>query len=185
LYSYLGYFYIFLFGVFYCGFLFALFFGVTMWFLYVNNIEVTIVFELMYIFKNVVYNSCSLWKRPLILCNLLLRWLIHALRYLTITSTIGSSFVITFSPYFNVGSYIQIINFWMTFKNKCKKGYWGLFWKLGQQLLKEKLIHFQSICVLHLHILSIVSCKDKNFEELWCTPKLLKRFKCKFEGENN
>ncbi len=111
--------------------------------------------------------------------------LIHALGYLTITSTIGSSFVTTFSPCFNVGSYIHIINFQMTFKNKCKKGYWGLFWKLGQQLSKDKFFHFQSVCVLYLHILSIISCKYKILEELWCTPKLFERFKCKSEGENN
>ncbi len=107
------------------------------------------------------------------------------LRYLTITSIIGSTFVIIIFPCFNVGSYMQIINFRMTFKNKCKKGYWGLFWKLRQQLLENKLIHFQLVCVLYLHILSIVSCRYKNLEEFWCTPKLHEKFKCEYEGENN
>jgi hypothetical protein len=39
-------------------------------------------------------------------------------RYLIVTLTIGSTFVITFSPCLNVGLHIQIITFGVAFINK-------------------------------------------------------------------
>ncbi len=57
--------------------------------------------------------------------------LIDASRYLTIILTIGSTFVTTFSPCLNVGFYIQIISFGVTFINKFERGDWGLDFRVG------------------------------------------------------
>jgi hypothetical protein len=44
--------------------------------------------------------------------------------YLTITLTIGSSFVFTFSPCLIMGFFIWVLNFGVTFKNKFERGDW-------------------------------------------------------------
>jgi hypothetical protein len=47
--------------------------------------------------------------------------LLHPFGYLTIMLTVGFAFVTTFSPHLNVGSYIQIVNFNVTFRNKFER----------------------------------------------------------------
>jgi hypothetical protein len=47
--------------------------------------------------------------------------LIDPFGYLTIMLTVGFAFVTTFSPRLNVGSYIRIVNFNVTFRNKFER----------------------------------------------------------------
>jgi hypothetical protein len=51
--------------------------------------------------------------------------------YLIITLIVGSTFVTTFFPCLNVGSYIHIVNFGVTFKNKFERSDWGFVLKVG------------------------------------------------------
>lgn len=78
--------------------------------------------------------------------------LIDASRYLTITLTIGSTFVTTFYPCLNVGLYIQIITFGVTFINKFERGDWGLVLRVGSIIMIEEIDLIPiSLCFIATH----------------------------------
>ncbi len=51
--------------------------------------------------------------------------------FCAITLIVGSAFVTTFPPWLNVGLYIRVINFGVTFQNKFEKGDWGFVLRVG------------------------------------------------------
>jgi hypothetical protein len=57
--------------------------------------------------------------------------LVDPIGYLIITLIIGSSFVSTFSPRLNVGSFIRVLNFEITFKNRFKRRDWEFILRVG------------------------------------------------------
>jgi hypothetical protein len=68
--------------------------------------------------------------------------LIDPLRYLTITLTIGSSLVSTFFPHLNVGSFIRVFNFEVTFRNKFERANWEFVLRVGATTIIEQIDHF-------------------------------------------
>jgi len=63
--------------------------------------------------------------------------LANPLGYLTITLIIGFNFVSTFSLRLNVGSFIRVFNFGVTFKNKFKRGDWEFVLRVGATIIIE------------------------------------------------
>ncbi len=57
--------------------------------------------------------------------------------YLTIILTIRSNFVSTFSPYLNVGSFIWVLNFKVTFINKFERRNWEFVLIVGATTIIE------------------------------------------------
>jgi hypothetical protein len=57
--------------------------------------------------------------------------LIDPIGYLTIILNVGSNFVSTFSPCLNVTSFIWVLNFGVTFRNRFERGDWELVLKVG------------------------------------------------------
>jgi hypothetical protein len=88
------------------------------------------------------------------------------LGYLTITLTIGSSFVSTFSPCLNVGSFIQVLNFKVILRNKFKKGDWEFVLRVGATTIIEQIEPFLVyLCFFPTH--SILDFMQReNLEEL-------------------
>jgi hypothetical protein len=65
--------------------------------------------------------------------------LANPLGYLTIILTIGSIFVSTFSPSLNVGSFIWVLNFGVTFRNKFERGNWEFLLRVGAIIAIEQI----------------------------------------------
>jgi hypothetical protein len=87
--------------------------------------------------------------------------LIDVLRYLTITLIFDLAFVTTFFPQLNVGLYIRVTNFGVTFWNKFEKGDWGFVLKVGGITLIKLIDPFPtSLCVVVI-ISSKVSYKGQ------------------------
>jgi hypothetical protein len=63
--------------------------------------------------------------------------LVDPLGYLTIILTIGSSFVSTFFLHLNVGSFIWVINFGVTFRNRFERGNWEFVLIVGATIVIE------------------------------------------------
>ncbi len=71
---------------------------------------------------------------------------------MTITLTIGSTSVTTLSPCLNVGLYIQIITFGVTFINKFERGDWGLDLRVGLIIMIEEIDLIPiSLCFIATH----------------------------------
>jgi len=67
---------------------------------------------------------------------------IDKVRLLTITFTIGATFVTTFSPCLNVGSFIQVQNFIVTFQNRFEKGDWSFVLRVGATIMIDQIDPF-------------------------------------------
>jgi hypothetical protein len=80
--------------------------------------------------------------------------LTNPLGYLTIILTIGSSFVSTFSLRLNVGSFIWVFNFGVTFQNMFKRKKWEFVLKVGATIVIEQIDPFSYLHALSLHIQS-------------------------------
>jgi hypothetical protein len=59
------------------------------------------------------------------------------LGYLIIILTIGSIFVSTFPPPLNVGSFIRVLNFEVTFRNKFERRDWKFVLRVGATIVIE------------------------------------------------
>jgi len=57
--------------------------------------------------------------------------------FLIVTITIGATFVTTLSPCLNVGSFIGVQNFEVTFQNKFEKGDWSFVLRVGTTTMIE------------------------------------------------
>jgi len=63
--------------------------------------------------------------------------LVDPLGYLTIILTIGSSFVSSFFLHLNLGSFIWVIDFGVTFRNKFERGNWEFVLIVGATIVIE------------------------------------------------
>jgi len=68
--------------------------------------------------------------------------LTYKVGFLTITLIVGVAFVTTFSPPLNVGSFIWVQNFAVTFHNKFEKGDWSLVLRVGTTIMIEQIDSF-------------------------------------------
>jgi hypothetical protein len=65
---------------------------------------------------------------------------------------VGIAFVMTFSPSFNVGSFIRVQNFKVTFQHKFEKGDWSFVLKVGATIMIEHIDPFLlDICFVVIH----------------------------------
>jgi hypothetical protein len=88
------------------------------------------------------------------------------LGYLTITLTIGSSFVFTFSLRLNVGSFIWVLNFEVIFRNMFEKGDWEFILRVMAITIIEHIDLFP-ICLHFVFTHSILDfIRRENLEEL-------------------
>jgi hypothetical protein len=84
--------------------------------------------------------------------------LTNKVRFLIVTLIVRATFVTTFSPCFNVGSFIQVQNFGVTFWNKFEKGDWSFVLKFGTTTMIEQIdpfmfnFHFVVIHSIHSFI---------------------------------
>jgi len=65
--------------------------------------------------------------------------------------TIGSNFVSTFSPCLNVGSFICMLNFEVTFRNRFKRGGWEFVLKVGTITILLNKLTFSCLHALCLY----------------------------------
>jgi hypothetical protein len=91
--------------------------------------------------------------------------LVNPLKYLTIIFKVGSNFVSTFSLHLNAGSFIQVLNYRVNFKNRFERGDWEFVLQLRLLLLLNRLNLFLCTCALSSHIQYYISCRV-NLEEL-------------------
>jgi len=82
--------------------------------------------------------------------------LVDPIGYLTIVLTIRSNFVYTFSPCLNVWSFIQVLNFGVTFKNLFERGDWNFLWRVGATTVIEKI----NLFLVYLHFVPTHSIHD-------------------------
>jgi hypothetical protein len=68
--------------------------------------------------------------------------LIDKVGFFIVTLTIGAAFVTTFSPRLNVGSFIRVQNFEVTFQNKFEKGDWSFVLRVGAITIIEQIDPF-------------------------------------------
>jgi hypothetical protein len=69
-----------------------------------------------------------------------------------ITLIVGSTFVTTFSPWLNVGLYIRVTNFGVTFQNKFEKRDWGFVLRVGATTIIKPIDPFLiSLCFVAIH----------------------------------
>lgn len=86
--------------------------------------------------------------------------------YLTITLIIRSIFVSTFSPHVNVGSFIHVLNFRVTFRDKFERGNWEFVIRVGVTIVIEHIDPFH-VCLWFVLTHSILDFMQKaNLEEL-------------------
>jgi len=91
---------------------------------------------------------------------------VDPLGYLTIILTIGSSFVSTFFLHLNVGSFIWVINFGVTFRNKFERGNWEFVLIVGATIVIEQIDPFH-VCLRFVPTHLILDFMQKaNLEEL-------------------
>jgi len=87
--------------------------------------------------------------------------LTNKVRFLIVALIVRATFVTTFSPCFNVGSFIQVQNFGVTFWNKFEKGDWSFVLKFGTTTMIEQIDPFMFDFILLLFIPFIVSSNNK------------------------
>jgi len=88
---------------------------------------------------------------------------IDVLRCLTITLIVGLVFVTTFFPRLNVGLYIRVTNFGVTFWNNFEKGDWGFVLKVWGTTLIEPIDPFPtSLCFV-----AIIPSKVSYKGQIW------------------
>jgi len=69
-----------------------------------------------------------------------------------ITLIVGLAFVTIFSPWLNVGLYIQVTNFGVTFQNKFENRDWGFVLKVGAIIVIKPIYPFLiSLCFVVIH----------------------------------
>lgn len=72
--------------------------------------------------------------------------------FLIVTLIIRATFVTMFSPYLNVGSFIRVQNFGVTFQNKFLKGDWSFVLKVGTSTMIEHIGPFMfDFCFVTTH----------------------------------
>jgi hypothetical protein len=88
--------------------------------------------------------------------------LIYPFGYLTITLTIGSNFVSTFSSRLNVGSFIWVLNFKVTFINTFERGDWEFVLKVGAPTIIEQIdLFLVYLRFVPTHSILDLLCKGK------------------------
>ncbi len=92
--------------------------------------------------------------------------LTNPLGYLIITLIVESSFISTFCPYINVGSFIHVLNFGVTFKNRFERGDQEFVSRVGVTIVIEQ-INLLPICLGFFTTHSILDFMQRaNLEEL-------------------
>jgi hypothetical protein len=92
--------------------------------------------------------------------------LVDALGFLTITLIVGSNFVFIFSPCLNVGSFIWVLNFGVTFRNNFERGNWEFVLRVGT-IIVIKQIDLFGVCLHFVPTRSILEFMQKeNLKEL-------------------
>ncbi len=89
-------------------------------------------------------------------------------KFLIVTFTIGATFVMTFSPCLNVGCFIQIQNFGVTFQNKFEKNDWSFVMRVRTTIVIEQIDPF----FLHLHFVQGLGFRVQGlgFRVTWVFP---------------